>query len=136
MTTLFDVGAAAKKVAVRCATRDDAGELICPECGSAIGDTRGTIKLPVDAVAAAEVRERLEGIRFPSHGVECERHAVRVACPKHLSNPRGTGMSGWAGLPLVFADGAKRYVPVPERELEAIGVEWPPTDDEQRGASA
>lgn len=126
MSDLFDVGAALRPVVVR-AVVVEAGHKRCPECGADITDSRGTQHVPVEAIADPDVRLPLATyyeLRCPTFGWACSRHHYQLVTPLHAGGPHATGLpDGWRGVPYTYDDGTIRHIPVPERELEAAGVD-------------
>lgn len=122
--TLLETGGAVPRAVLRTATRDEGGRLVCPECVAPIDDSRGTVQVPIDALESRELRARIDAIRLPSHGRECDHGNYVVVCPRLVGGPYATGMKGWRGVAARFADETVRHIPIPERELvEHGGIE-------------
>lgn len=142
MSDLFECGALKRKVVLRTVARDRRDRRICPECGQPLGE-KGTVRVPVERAAEQAVREQFPVTeRLPSLGYACDRHQVRVVCPRLVEDRNATGLqAGWVGLPFTFADQTVRLIPIPSAELgdakEAVtdgGFSFSGTDCDRCGA--
>lgn len=122
MSTLFDHGRYGLERPAIVRVPHTEGEAVhCPECGRDITETCGTVRFPTGAVVDRDIVRHLgetRGNRSPSFGWSCRHGDYRVICPRVVSRPSAPGMrAGWVGVPVEFADGAVRHVPLPAREL-------------------
>ena len=108
---------------IRAPARHPDGEVICPECGASLADSRGTHRLHRPNLADRDLQKQLEEPLLV-HGWQCVRHQYDVVVPVECRGREASNLpDGWVGVRLVFADEVVRWVATPEQELEANGIE-------------
>jgi hypothetical protein len=116
-------------------TEDDEGYLICPECGTPVGNSLGSHEVARPEIVDDDLADAIGDV-LVTHGWVCDRHpGYEVVMPTpvgSLSVERAVH-PGWVGVRVRFADGFVRTVATPEKETRRTGVDEASTDAVDHG---
>ena len=106
------------RTVLRTPTRNREGDVICPECGIPIHDSKGSHLISTKVLVNSELAH-VAGNEVPTHGWVCERHVYPLVVPFSIGDHDASAfVDGWIGLRAQFADEEIRYIPVPAREVD------------------
>lgn len=118
------------KTVLRERTEDDDGYLICPECGTPVGNSLGSHEVARPEIVDDELADAIGDV-LVTHGWVCDRHPgyeVVMPTPVGSLSVEEAVNSGWVGVRVQFADGFVRTVATPEKEIRRGEVDDVSTD--------
>ena len=90
--------------------------VLCPACDAEIGDTLAAPTVPTDRLHGS-ARARVDGETINVRGYQCESCSLVLAVDPSSADVDLGPSKGWIAVRGVFADGSKRDILVPKREV-------------------